>query len=122
MADSNLRKKFDLGNSYPYWNMLRRQVAGEVDSWAIRWWLCVFLAGGLSVFPRSSLVTNIGFDGSGTHCGEDGRIGGAGEDVRVRDLPGEFADLRQFEIVRDFLSAATRRPSLLSRLARRFTK
>ncbi len=67
-ADSALRHKFDLDGSYPYFRMLKRQKEGKVDSWAIRWYLSVFLAEGLVVFPKQTLVLNEGFDGSGSNC------------------------------------------------------
>jgi hypothetical protein len=47
--------------------MLEDQVAGRVDSWAIRWRASTFLARKLTLWPGSSLVANIGQDGSGTH-------------------------------------------------------
>ena len=47
--------------------MLERQLQGEVDSWAIRWHLSVFMRQGLVLYPGRSLVKNTGFDGSGTH-------------------------------------------------------
>lgn len=62
-----LRKAFDLDGAYPYARMLEAQLRGEVDSWAIRWWWYFFNAGGLCLFPKCSLVKNIGFDPSGTH-------------------------------------------------------
>lgn len=62
------RRRFDLDGAYPYFNMLRDQLNGRIDSWAIRWYLSVFLANGLVLFPRRTLVENIGFDGSGEHC------------------------------------------------------
>jgi hypothetical protein len=66
-ADAVLRKRFNLDGAYDYFSMLEAQLAGRVDSWAIRWYLSVFLHGGLVLFPRMSLVKNTGFDGSGTH-------------------------------------------------------
>lgn len=66
------RYRFDLDGSFPYFAMLRRQLAGRSDSWAILWYLTVFAAAGRVLFPRQSLVENIGFDGSGTHCDERG--------------------------------------------------
>lgn len=68
--DRALRHRFDLEGAYPYFDMLRAQRRGDVDSWAIRWWLTVFMAGGWTLFPARTLVRNIGFDGSGRHCGE----------------------------------------------------
>lgn len=68
MQNQQLRQRFDLDNAYPYSDMLLRQMLGKIDSWAIRWNWSVFKAEGLVVYPSQSLVENIGFDGSGTHC------------------------------------------------------
>lgn len=66
-----LNKTFDFNGSYPYTRMLQRQVNGENDSWAIRWNASLFLKDILSLNAGRSLVMNIGFDGSGSHCGPD---------------------------------------------------
>lgn len=49
--------------------MLKMQMEGKIDSWAIRWCYSHFKNNAYCLFPRTSLVQNIGFDGSGTHCG-----------------------------------------------------
>lgn len=69
LTDKSMRKKFDLNGSYPYTDMMVRQMEGKIDSWAIRWYWSFFKAEGLCLFPKKSLVINIGMDGSGTHCG-----------------------------------------------------
>lgn len=66
-----LSKKFDFNGNYPFTRMLRRQVNGENDSWAIRWNASLFLADMLSLNAGKSLIQNIGFDGSGIHSGSD---------------------------------------------------
>jgi hypothetical protein len=60
---------FDFNGSYPYTRMLRNQIQGANDSWAIRWYASAFAAGKLTLYPGRSLVHNIGIDSSGTHCG-----------------------------------------------------
>jgi hypothetical protein len=65
----NLTKKFDFNGSYPYTRMLRRQIAGINNSWAIRWNASLFLNDMLSVNAGKSLILNIGFDGSGENSG-----------------------------------------------------
>ena len=45
----NLCNAFDLNGSAPYSQMLRDQIAGKVDSWAIRWHASMFLAKALLV-------------------------------------------------------------------------
>lgn len=82
------RKAFDLQGAYPYFSMLERQLRGEIDSWAVRWWLTVFIQHGLVVYPCQSLVENAGFDGSGVHCGHqviDGGISQAQFSLRLPD-------------------------------------
>ncbi|MFZ2193665.1 MAG: glycosyltransferase family A protein [Candidatus Moraniibacteriota bacterium] len=66
--DKNLRYKFNLNGSYPYYKMLKNQVEKNIDSWAIRFYLTVFMRNGLILFPKRTLVNNIGMDGSGVHC------------------------------------------------------
>ncbi|WP_298645742.1 glycosyltransferase [uncultured Proteiniphilum sp.] len=62
-----LSRSFDFNGKYPYTRMLRHQVKGQNNSWAIRWNASLFLKDMLSVNAGRSLVKNIGFDGSGTH-------------------------------------------------------
>lgn len=66
-ASWRMRRRFDLGGSYPFWSLLEMQRRGEVDSWAIRWYLSVFLRRGLSLFPARSLVEHRGLDADATH-------------------------------------------------------
>jgi hypothetical protein len=66
-TDKALRSRFNLDDSYDYFSMLQRQIAGSIDSWAIRWYWSVFRQPGLTLFPPVSAVNNIGFDGSGSH-------------------------------------------------------
>jgi len=68
--DKKMQYRFNLNNSYPYFKMLESQRESKMDSWAIRWYLNVFMLEGLTVYATQSLVVNIGFDGSGTHCGK----------------------------------------------------
>jgi GT2 family glycosyltransferase len=60
---------FDFEGNYGYANMLKQQIDGKVNSWAIRWYASAFLANKLTLYPGVSLVNNIGNDSSGTHCG-----------------------------------------------------
>jgi len=67
LLERNLTREFDFNNSYGYTSLLREQIKGTVDSWAIRWYASAFLSNKLTLYPPVSLVQNIGFDGSGTH-------------------------------------------------------
>ena len=68
LKNSKMRQQFDIHGCYSYSDMLFSQMTGKIDSWAIRWNWSVFKKKGLVIYPPVSLVDNIGFDGSGTHC------------------------------------------------------
>ena len=69
MTDKKLKNLFNYDSTYDYSTMIKKQMDGKIDSWAIRWYFTVFQNEGLTLYPRQSLVNNTGFDGSGTHCG-----------------------------------------------------
>jgi len=62
-------RDFDVDGSAEFSIMLDRQIAGTIDSWAIRWYGSLWLHGGLALHPGKSLMRNTGFDGSGVHSG-----------------------------------------------------
>ncbi len=63
LKDKKLVRRFDLGT-----NQYSSMLDFKNNSWGIKWYYSVFMRGGLNLFPARSLVTNIGFDGSGTNC------------------------------------------------------
>lgn len=72
LEERNLTYAFDFNGKYGYTRMLRRQIEGKNNSWAIRWNASLFLKDILSLNAGRSLVQNEGFDGSGTNCGGGG--------------------------------------------------
>ena len=123
-ADGNLRGQFNLGGTYDYYGMLLKQLRGEVDSWAIRWYLSVFLKGGLTLYPARTLVRNIGFDGSGTHCSDENFGQNPVElDFAVESYPDEVRLYANWQrVLRGFPGHGTGARGLLNRartLARR---
>lgn len=69
LENHRLTRRFDFNGNYRFTRMLRRQVQGKNNSWAIRWNASLFLKDILSLNVGRSLVQNNGFDGSGIHCG-----------------------------------------------------
>lgn len=66
----------DKWSYFNYWdhngNDLVRQLEdnynGTLRTWFIRWYAVMLKMGGLTLYPGKSLVTNIGFDGTGDNC------------------------------------------------------
>jgi hypothetical protein len=70
----HLTKKFDFDNAYGFTKMLRRQIKGLNNSWAIRWSASHFLNDCYALNAGKTLVQNIGMDGSGTNCGSGVKV------------------------------------------------
>lgn len=78
LEQQNLLGTFNLDGAYDYVAQLRANAAGRLQTWAVRWYASLLLNGGLGLFPRQTLVKNIGFDGTGTHCDDpDQRFAGS---------------------------------------------
>lgn len=61
---------------FNYWNhdetdlvkQLVDNYKGTLRTWFVRWYAVMLRMGGLTLYPGRSLVTNIGFDGTGDNC------------------------------------------------------
>ena len=63
----NLEKEINFNDTYNYIKMLKDQIKGKNDSWAIRWYVSAFLKDMITLYPGQSYVKNIGFGNEGTH-------------------------------------------------------
>lgn len=86
LRNKKLLKEFDFAGSYPFTKMLKNQIAGNNNSWAIRWYASAFLKNKLTLYPGESLIYNIGFDGSGENCEDDSNFNKTDkvEDIRIK--------------------------------------
>ncbi|SVC36265.1 uncharacterized protein METZ01_LOCUS289119 [marine metagenome] len=89
LTRQGLLRSFDFNGAYPYSQMLKEQIEGENDSWAVRWYASAFLHNKLTLYPGCSLVHNIGNDNSGTHCGESGSM-----DVELNENPISLKNIK----------------------------
>lgn len=99
----DMRHKFNLDGGYDYFGMLKQQMQGRIDSWAIRWYLSVWMRGGLTLFPLKTLVENIGLDGSGTHGAAAHLISPSSSAFRVVTYPATKIDTTTQRAVYEYL-------------------
>lgn len=59
-------------------------IEGRLFTWFIKWNASVVLKGGYSLYPKYSLVQNVGFDNSGEHCGSSPYFSSRLKKVRIR--------------------------------------
>jgi hypothetical protein len=74
LKQKKLTNEFDFNGSYGFTKMLVKQIKGQNNSWAIRWYAAAFLKNKLTLYPGRSLVNNIGNDTSGTHSWDSERF------------------------------------------------
>lgn len=104
VSDGAGKKRFNLDGAYDYAQMLAMQMQGKVDSWAIRWYLSVFLHDGLVLYPRTTLVSNIGFDSSGENCGISNVFDGATGTVGIKTFPARIGhDEKIFSEIKNYI-------------------
>lgn len=108
--------EFDFGVSGRYSNMLRDQIEGKNDSWAIRWYASAFFAKKYTLYPPQSYVANCGHDGSGSHCESSNLYDVAISHADVDCWPTIVADdtKMRMEISKYFAANSTR--GILSRI------
>ncbi|MGD8122094.1 glycosyltransferase [Vibrio sp. TRT 2004] len=105
---------FNLDGTYDFWSQVERNAEGSLDTWAVFWYATIFENQGLCLNPGTTLVKNIGHDGSGVNCGSD--------DVYVgefgRYLPKLTDDLtvntQAVELIKNYYRSL--RPSLFQRV------
>jgi len=121
LRDRRLLDEFDLEGAMAYTRMLRDQIEGRNNSWAIRWHASAFLKGMLTLHPGRSLIRNIGLDGSGTHCQNAPshlEVEAAPCAVRVERLPlveDQSARARIISYLRDQAAPRVQADGLISR-------
>lgn len=73
LKNQKLQNAFNRGGA-DMSGMLKAQMEGKIDSWAIRFDYSLFKQNKFNIRPVKSLVTNVGLDNSGTHTGADERL------------------------------------------------
>lgn len=63
----NIERELNFNGAYDYTSMLKNQIEGKIDSWAIRWYVSAFLKNMITLYPGQSYVQNIGFGNESTH-------------------------------------------------------
>ena len=118
LEKKELTCQFDSNGTYPFTRMLRNQVVGKNNSWAIRWHATAFIRQKFTLYPRQTLVHNIGVDGSGENCALTDQFYGdfSAMPIEVKTTPVQEVAWVREQIMRFHRKA---HPSLLGRGMRR---
>lgn len=61
------KEKFIVSNKFSYWTQFELNRKGNLKTWFIFWYATIFINNGLCLYPKDTLVNNIGLDGTGTN-------------------------------------------------------
>jgi hypothetical protein len=112
--DKKKTDRFSIEGTMNFWKQLLGFKAGKNDSWAIRWYASIFLKGGLTLNPSTSLVNNIGNDGTGVHSNKENMYHVRITQKPVTQFPSEIKENQQaYQAIKTFLK--NRKGSLLQR-------
>lgn len=105
--NKSLREKFNLDGHCNFFRMLDLHRRGKINSWAVRWYLSVFMRGGLTLYPKRTLVKNFGFDGSGTHSQGKAIENNLALDIASFKFPDDVSESVEKHLVFPALSVAS---------------
>jgi hypothetical protein len=112
--DKKKTDRFSIEGTMNFWKQLEGFKAGKNDSWAIRWYASIFLKDGLTLNPSTSLVNNIGNDGTGVHSNKENMYHVRITQEPVTQFPAEIKeDLQAYQAIKTFLK--NRKGTLLQR-------
>ncbi|HED08606.1 MAG TPA: glycosyltransferase [Ignavibacteria bacterium] len=123
LLDEIIEKKlaygFDHNGTTNNIKMLKRQIKGEVDSWAIRWHASAFLQNRLTLYPGKSLINNIGMGGESTHLKKTNiyETDIYNKPIELKDIPIEENLYAKKEIEKFFTSI---KPNFIKRYYKKF--
>ena len=94
IKERGLLDVLNINSIHGFEDQLKQNVDGSLKAWFIKGNASVIIEGGYSLYPKHSLVKNIGFDGSGEHCGpsESFSNGKLANRVRVEKQVIEYND------------------------------
>jgi len=102
-ADSQRVREFVNGGGEDLMLLLKAEAYGKFDAGDVKAMYAQFLSGQYTVYPRQALTSNIGFDGTGTHCGVTTRFNVVVSEQRSFSFPDDIViDQRIIESNRKF--------------------
>lgn len=121
LESRSLATRFDFDKSYAFTRMLKKQISGKTDSWAIRWYASALLANKHTLYPGQSLVQNIGMDGSGTHSETERNFYGGLARRPINLQPIEVCeDESAYQLFREYFRGT--QPGVLSQMVKSVSK
>ena len=103
IKENKLEYEFNRKGTHDFVNMLKNQISGKNNSWAIRWHASLFINNMFCLHPVKPIVKNIGLDNSGTHCAA----------LELEQEPLSYIDINKIKIAENELFFQVYRKSIV---------
>jgi hypothetical protein len=100
IKDKKQTLKFNMGGD-DLTRMLKKQITGKINSWAIRWAFAHHKSNSFCLFPVNSFVKNIGADRSGVHTRKTNKFSVDVYDVEYQEFLLEYPEVDE-EVLKNF--------------------
>ena len=100
--DQGMLKRGFSRDGFGFYEMLRQQVAREIDSWGVRWWASAFVKDMYCLYPNETLCVSIGYGEESVHCRNYNFVFRLPEDLAKEPISC-FPDVVRQEVVVIFL-------------------
>lgn len=112
-------RRFNIRGHATFYKQLVSNSKGEIRTWAVRWYASWYFKGGYSLFPKTSLIRNIGHDGTGQNSGKksDYSAGEVAEWIDVKEIPLK-EDTKYLRLIDNFYKTAypRRKKGIMARI------
>ncbi len=97
--------QFNINGTVDFWEQVLQNVRGEKKTWAVFFYEWVFRHNGVCLFPKVSLLSNIGFDGTGENCGLEENLSFIGKECKIRYFSSKIeCNKYAYEKVQEYFS------------------
>lgn len=115
------KPNWDLYNGFQgdeFRKQLLANIEGRLNTWAIKWHTAMFIAGGKVLHPKISLTRNIGFDGSGVHCGTNPSLTAIpiADSIKVSKVDNNDYEYLLFPRIQEYFTPKPKKRSFIAKV------
>ena len=115
LQSKGLVKKFR-SDGFGFYEMLQRQVRGEIDSWGVRWWASAYDNDMHCLYPHKPLCVSIGYGRDSVHCSSYSPLYRRSTDLAEEPVAKLPADVKETISVRFAIRLMNKMLSIKNRL------
>ena len=119
--DRDLVSYINFSDTHDYFKQAKLNVSGQLNTWFIFWYIAIARREGLTLFPKQTLVVNVGHDGSGENSAKTSNYNQIASPKRIDVYPIPIQE-NKYAVTQHKLYFRSIRQSLVKRIGKKFVK